>query len=117
MFLVMMLHAVMAPVVAGMTQMATLVMQLGPVMCQFVTLFGNPCGISLTLFMAQFASILVKVAHTLAYSMLVGVDCLVIMMDITLGCVSSRQNGYGKNSTNSNQSRFKHCGISCKWFM
>jgi hypothetical protein len=116
-FVVTAFHTIMVLVMACVAQLVTLMVQFGSIMRQFVTLFGNAGSISLTLFVTELALILVHVAPILIYSMLGGVDRLVILMDIAISSVGSRQSGNGKHSTNGNQSGFKHCGISCKLFV
>lgn len=93
---VMVFHAVMMQIMTDMAQMAAVMMQRGPVMGNLMTLFGNACSISLTFFMAQFAPVLVDVAHVLTHGTLSGMGCLHIVMDVAFRSVGGGKRGDGK---------------------
>jgi len=110
---VMVFHAVMMQIMTDMAQMAAMMMQRDTVMGKFMTLFGNACSISLTFFMAQFAPVLMDVAHILTHGTLSGMGCLHIVMDVAFRSVGGGKRGDGKYGAQSNQNGFKHCSISC----
>jgi len=109
----MVFHAVMMQIMTDMAQMAAMMMQRDPVMGKLMTLLGYARSISLTPFMAQFAPVLADVAYILTHSMPVGMNSLGIVMKVALRSVGSGKCGDGKYGAQSNQSGFKHCGISC----